>query len=173
MGLKVGLVKLEEYTSEWKILFEKEKENLEKIFGNIAIKIEHVGSTSIEGLAAKPIIDIMVCIEKFSDFEKIREYFDKEPYSIKNDSPEDEILVRKGPEENRTHFIHIVENNSIRALNTIIFRDYLRNNKDALNEYEKLKKDLAEKYSNDRKSYTTSKSEFIQNIINKAKEEYK
>ena len=52
---------------------------------------------------------MMVIIKSFSDFESVRSYFEKEPYSIKLDSPEDEILIRKGDESNRTHFIHVVE----------------------------------------------------------------
>lgn len=170
MGLKVGTVRLEGYNPEWKNSFEVEKNNLINIFKEIALKIEHVGSTSIEGLSAKPIIDMMVIIKRFSDFENVRSYFEKEPYSIKLDSPEDEILIRKGDESNRTHFIHVVELGSDRQINTLLFRDYLRENKDALLEYEMLKKELAIKYADDRKMYTASKNDFIQGILKKAKE---
>lgn len=169
MGLKVGTVRLEDYNPEWKNSFEVEKNNLINIFKEIALKIEHVGSTSIEGLSAKPIIDMMVIIKRFSDFENVRSYFEKEPYSIKLDSPEDEILIRKGDESNRTHFIHVVELGSDRQINTLLFRDYLRENKDALLEYEMLKKELAIKYADDRKMYTASKNDFIQGILKKAK----
>lgn len=168
MGLKVGLVKLEKYNANWKNEFLKEKENLEKVFGKLAIEIEHVGSTAVDEISAKPIIDIMVGINSFSDFEKVKDYFSKEPYSIKEDSSPDEILVRKGPEDNRTHFIHIVETNSKRYFDTIAFRNYLRTHEDAKKKYEILKINLAEKYANDRKSYTSSKNDFIQEIIEKA-----
>lgn len=171
MGLKVGTVKLEKYSSNWVNEFNEEKEILSKIFGDIALKIEHVGSTSIDGLSAKPIIDIAIAVNKLEDFEKIKSYFEKEPYSIKKDSVNDEILVRKGSEDNRTHFIHIMELNSKRYQDTIIFRNYLKDNIDTLKAYEKLKKDLANKYSNNRKMYTASKNEFIQKVIDKAYEE--
>lgn len=170
MGLKVGTVRLEDYNPEWKNSFELEKIVLSNIFKDIALSIEHVGSTSIEGLSAKPIIDMLVIIKTFSDFENVRYYFEKEPYSIKLDSPEDEILIRKGDETNRTHFIHVVELGSDRQINTLLFRDYLRENKDAVLEYENLKKELAIKYANDRKMYTASKNDFIQGILKKAKE---
>ena len=170
MGLKVGTVRLEDYNPEWKNSFELEKIVLSNIFKDIALSIEHVGSTSIEGLSAKPIIDMLVIIKTFSDFENVRCYFEKEPYSIKLDSPEDEILIRKGDETNRTHFIHVVELGSDRQINTLLFRDYLRENKDAVLEYENLKKELAIKYANDRKMYTASKNDFIQGILKKAKE---
>lgn len=171
MGLKVGTVKLEKYNSNWVNNFKQEKEILSKIFGDIAIKIEHIGSTSIEGLSAKPIIDIAVAVNKLKDFEKVKTYFEKEPYSIKGDSVDDEILVRKGSEDNRTHFIHVMELNSKRYQDTIIFRDYLRNHIDTLKAYEKLKEDLANKYADNRKMYTDSKNEFIQEVIEKAYKE--
>lgn len=171
MGLKVGTVKLEKYNSNWVNEFNEEKEILSKIFGDIAIKIEHVGSTSIEGLSAKPIIDIAIAVNKLEDFEKVKSYFEKEPYSIKEDSVNDEILVRKGSEDNRTHFIHIMQLNSKRYQDTIIFRDYLKDNTATLKAYERLKKDLANKYSNNRRMYTISKNEFIQKVIDKAYEE--
>lgn len=170
MGLKVGTVRLEDYNPEWKNSFELEKIVLSNIFKDIALSIEHVGSTSIEGLSAKPIIDMLVIIKTFSNFENVRYYFEKEPYSIKLDSPEDEILIRKGDEINRTHFIHVVELGSDRQINTLLFRDYLRENKDAVLEYENLKKELAIKYADDRKMYTASKNDFIQGILKKAKE---
>ena len=79
MGLKVGTVRLEDYNPEWKNSFELEKIVLSNIFKDIALSIEHVGSTSIEGLSAKPIIDMLVIIKTFSDFETVRYYFEKEP----------------------------------------------------------------------------------------------
>lgn len=60
MGLKAGTVRLEEYDNKWADMFAEEKVNLQKVFGEIAICIEHIGSTSVEGLSAKPIIDIAV-----------------------------------------------------------------------------------------------------------------
>ena len=173
MGLKVGAVYLEKYNPIWKEMFEEEKRNLEKIFNDKYISIEHVGSTSIIGLSAKPIIDIQVSIRNFSDFEHVRNYFEKMPYSIKMDSDSDEILVRKGDENNRTHFIHIVEDGSLRCINTLLFRDYLRNHDDIKKDYENLKIDLAKKFENDRKSYTASKNEFIKSVLEMARNEVK
>ena len=173
MGLKVGTVYLENYNENWKNMFEEEKSNLENIFKERAIKIEHVGSTSIEGLSAKPIIDIMVVLKSFDDFEFVRSKFLDMLYSIKLDSDPDEILIRKGPEENRTHFIHVVEDGSQRCINTLLFRDYLRNHENVKKEYENLKKMLAKKFENNRKMYTASKNEFIQNVLKLAKEELK
>jgi len=171
MGLKMGTVKLEEYNPKWKDMFDEEKTNLKEIFGDLAINIEHIGSTSIEGLSSKPIIDISVTLKSLNDFEKVKEYFEKEPYSVKEDSVIDEQLVRKGPKDNITHLIHIMEESSARYKNTILFRDYIRNHIEILREYEQLKKDLAEKYADNRPMYTASKNDFIQKILKLAYDE--
>jgi GrpB-like predicted nucleotidyltransferase (UPF0157 family) len=171
MGLKVGIVKLEEYNPKWKDMYLEEKENLKDMFGDIALAIEHIGSTSIEGLSAKPIIDIAVGVKSLSDFDKVKEKFMKEPYSVKEDSTVGEILVRKGNEDNRTHFIHVMEIDSDRYIESILYRDYLRKHDWALKEYEDLKKDLSIKYQNDRKMYTASKNDFIKKIIELAHRE--
>ena len=169
MGLKVGTVKIEAYNENWKLMFKEEKENLIKVFGDIALQIEHIGSTSIPGLSAKPIIDILVVLESFNEFEKVKDYFKDEPYSIKEDSPSDEILVRKRITiDVTTHLIHIMEANTKRCTNTILFKDYLINHPKKLKEYEELKKDLAEKYADNRKMYTASKNDFIQEVLKAA-----
>lgn len=169
MGLEVGTVKIEEYNEDWKVMFEEEKEYLIKVFGDIAFQIEHIGSTSIPGLSAKPIIDILVVLENFNEFEKVKDYFKDEPYSIKEDSPSDEILVRKRMGTNiTTHLIHIMEVNTKRCTNTILFKNYLINHPETLKEYEKLKKDLAKKYADNRKMYTASKNDFIQEVLKAA-----
>ena len=171
MGLKVGTVTLEEYNSNWSKMFEEEKENLKKIFKDLAIEIEHIGSTSVEGLTAKPIIDVAVGVKNLKDFDKIKECFE-EPYSVKKDSVSDEILIRRRiAEDITTHLIHVMEVDGKRYQDTIKFRNYIRKHKDVLIEYEKLKKELAEKYADNRKMYTSSKNDFIQNIIKKAYEE--
>ena len=174
MGLKTGTVRIEEYNNNWPKEYEEEKKNLKGIFKDVAITIEHVGSTSIEGLSAKPIIDIAVSVNKLIDFERVRkEFINNKNYSIREENDPGEILVRKGTIENITHFIHVMEYKSDRYRNAIIFRDYLRNNIKDKKEYEILKKELAEKYKNDRKMYTSSKNNFIQEILRKAKKEKK
>ncbi len=172
MGLKVGTVILEPYKEDWLEDFKQEKNNLENILNGRALSIEHIGSTSIPGLSAKPIIDIAVGLNKLTDFELIKEDFKSLPeYSIKEDSDPGEWLVRKGPEENRTHFIHFMEHESLRYKEAILFRDYLINHSEVREEYEKLKNSLYKKYFNNRKEYTASKNDFIRDVLEKAKSE--
>lgn len=136
MGLKDGKVKLEKYNSNWEKMFLLEKEILENKFGEVGLSVEHIGSTSIKGLSAKPIIDMAVGVDKLSDFDKIKNNFinDKD-YSMKAESTDGEVFITKGDENNRTHFIHVMEINGDRYIDSILFRDYLRNNEKDLKEY--------------------------------------
>ncbi len=166
MGLKVGEVRLEKYNPEWEIDFLQEKSQLAEIFGDIAITIEHVGSTSIPEIIAKPIIDIAVGVEALSDFEQIRPVFTKySEYSIKENSDPGEILVRKGSEDNRTHFIHVMEIDGERYRKTLVIRDILRNNASLRTAYAQLKQDLAKQFPHNRKAYTAGKAEFLNQIF--------
>lgn len=166
MGLKVGEVNLEKWNPKWQEDFEIEKQNLKSIFGGLALSIQHVGSTSVEGLSAKPIIDIAVGLNNLSEFELIREQFLRIPvYSIKEENTPGEILIRKGPEENRVAFIHVMEQDGKRMRQTIRFRDILSNNLKIRCEYEALKVALAKKFPHDRKSYTAAKNDFIQDVL--------
>ena len=172
IGLELGKVVLSSYDEEWKSNFDTEKKNLGEILKGIAITIEHVGSTAIESIKAKPVVDIAVGVKSRKDFEKCAKRFDGlEDYSVKEDNAEDELLVRKGPESKRMNFIHIMAIDSDKYKDTIIFRDYMRDNKEAREEYEKLKIELAMKYPNERKKYTSSKDEYIKKIIKIAKKE--
>lgn len=166
MGLKVGEVKLEKWNPKWRENFEIERQNLRDIFGKVALSIQHVGSTSVEGLSAKPIIDIAVGLENLADFELVRERFSQlSVYSIKKENAPGEILIRKGPEEDRAAFIHVMERNGDRMQQTIRFWDILNNDSKTRREYEKSKVDLAKKFPHDRKSYSAAKNDFIQSAL--------
>ena len=169
MGLDKNKVILEKHNDKWAEMFQAEAKELRKIFGNLALSIEHVGSTSIPGIMAKPLVDIQVGLRQLSDFEKVRAKFEKEPYSVKPDPSPDEQLVRKGPEESRFFLIHICAVDSDRFKNTLLFRDYMRCHPDKAREYEELKKTLAAKYPDNRPMYTASKNDFIQAVLKEAR----
>ncbi len=174
LGLEKGIVKVEKYNPEWEEEFNKEKKNLKEIFGDVAVSIEHVGSTAVVGLSAKPIIDIAIGVNKLEDLSKVKDKILKfSHYSIKENNAEGEILMRRGVPiklgEDKpsfiTHFIHIMEIDNKKYKETLAYRDYLRKNKVALREYDDLKQKLASKYPNDRKAYTKAKEEFIKGIL--------
>jgi len=125
-------ISLIQYDTNWPVLFKKEKKILKSIFG-LALKIEHIGSTAVRGLMAKPTIDILL---------------EKESYHI-----------HRGPHEQNWLW------------DRVYFRDYLNKNPAEAQRYEKMKKDLAHKYKNDREAYTDGKAEYINRITEEAKKE--
>jgi len=169
MGLKVGTVALEEYNALWVTEFEKEKELLRNILGDYIQTVEHIGSTAILGLISKPIIDIAIGVNTLN-MDYIKEMFsDYLDYLVKEDSVDGEVLVvKRFDEDTTTHLIHIMECDKDRYKETILFRDYMINHPEELSKYVDLKKELAKKYSADRKMYTKSKNEFICEILSKA-----
>ncbi|MFA5127220.1 MAG: GrpB family protein [Patescibacteria group bacterium] len=170
IGLKRGIVKLVPHQKEWANLFEQERKSLNKILGN-DIKIEHVGSTAIPGIMAKPIIDIAVGYTDDSQKENIFDLIKSVGYEDMGEKGKIEYrFFAKGPDHNRTHYIHAVKYNSEGWNEMVLFRDFLLKDKEAREDYNKLKKALAEKYSNVREKYTEGKAEFINNILNRAKQ---
>jgi len=170
LGLHKDKVEIHSYTSEWAEEFKKEKAILKKLMGKYALSIEHVGSTSIPGLSAKPILDMAVGVKDISILRELIPFMNEHGYDIL-DSIEDkeEILGRKGTPDMRTHYIHIMVNDSERMKNQLLFRDYLIKNPQYIKEYENLKKDLSTKFKDDRLKYTAAKNDFIQKILTLAK----
>ncbi len=166
MGLKNETVYLESNFKQWKKIFEDEKNFLLQIFNNEDFLIEHVGSTSVEGLLAKPIVDIALGVIDFKDIQKYINRL-KENYTIKENNDIDEILLIKENESETFCLIHVLNRDSDRFKNMIKFRYILNNNPDILKQYEQLKKHLSNIYSNDRKMYTKSKNDFIKEILEK------
>lgn len=173
LGLQRGTVRLEEYNPKWSRLFEQEKELLLKTFGNRIIAIEHIGSTAVPGLPAKPIIDINVAVPSLSDIDDFITKLQELGYEyIPERRFSDRQFFPKGPSEKRTHHLNLVEITSETGWkNQLLFRDYLRKHDDVKNEYTKLKSELAKKYADNRDEYTERKSKFVISIIEEARKE--
>ena len=173
LGLPKGIVRLETYDPEWVLAYEREKFILQDCVGNYIIDIQHVGSTSIQGLASKPIIDIAVGVTSLEEGHKCIEPLEQIGYEYKGEAGiSGRLFSTKGYGVNTTHHIHIEEVGSINWWNQILLRDYLRLHNDARDEYAELKKNLAKKYANDRETYTERKADFILDIIARAKEQF-
>lgn len=173
IGLKRGYVELQEYTNKWHKLYQIEEQTLKNLIKEYLTDIQHIGSTSVEGLKAKPIIDIIIGIKNFNDLEIIIEKLQHGGYIYRpNASTKERILFVKGNKEERTHHIHIVQWMDEEWNNNILFRDYLRKYSEVAKEYSDLKDKLAERFKEDRSSYTSGKNQFIQEIIDRAKKEF-
>ncbi|MHA2501355.1 MAG: GrpB family protein [Candidatus Kariarchaeaceae archaeon] len=170
-----GPVKIERYTPAWSIEFEKLKDELIELMGENFVEIHHVGSTAVEGLGAKPIIDILVTVtdipqaeglvESFtsSDFEYVPKYEKEMPYR--------RYFVRRKEESHLVH-LHVVPHGHEFHHEHLLFRDFLRKHRDIRDEYFILKTRLANKHKENRDGYQTAKSEFIDRMMEMAREEF-
>lgn len=166
--------------SEWKNLFEAEKNELIRILGQkIAVRIEHFGSTAIPNLRAKPTIDILVEIPKNESIKgKIIEKMKLEGYHYipRKDCPPPYIMFVKGYTDEgikeQSFHIHMAEEGHNGLWDRLYFRDYLIDNIEIAKEYERIKQDLAKEFKYDREAYTEGKTDFILKITEKAKVKY-
>ncbi len=147
LGLKRGTVDVVTYRPGWSAEFDKEKQRLLNALGDNVSDIEHVGSTSVPGLAAKPIIDMLAAVDDLSDFKQLIEPLTALGYEF---MPErvfsDRVFFPKGPRENCTHHLSLAVKNSDGWNKTIAFRDYLRKDASARDKYQTLKTELATKF---------------------------
>ncbi|MBG9987294.1 GrpB family protein [Facklamia sp. DSM 111018] len=170
LGVQRGEVVLSEYQESWVEDFNKVKNEILKVLEIKPEYIQHVGSTSINGLCAKPIIDILIGVD---DYKKMPESFFESLKSIGiyrlRVEKEDEIVLAKFEDESfqkHTHFVHLVNLGGQKCSDLIAFRDFLRSHKESRAEYMDLKMKLSEEFSKDRPKYTEAKAAFIQSIIN-------
>ena len=175
VGLKKGYLELMDYQTNYPAIYEKEKEELLRIYKHRIKQIDHVGSTSIKDIVSKPIIDITIQTDDLDDFKKFTESnVEGETYTVKKEpTMGGDYLIRKEEDGKVKAFIHVYKTGDMNGLATIMFRDYMNNHEDEKKRYEKLKMDLYEKYKDDRQSYVYGKDEYIKGVIKKAIEETK
>ena len=173
---KLFPIRIEPYNPDWTMLFEQEKVLIAKALSeNIVLNIEHFGSTSVVGLAAKPTIDVLVEIPNLDNEIKqiIISKLETIGYmNMYNAEKDDKMTFGKGYDENyactQTYHVHIRKKGDT-PQDEIYFRDYLRQNADARDEYATLKYALAEKYQFNREGYTLAKTEFVIKITEQQK----
>lgn len=176
IGLKHGTIKLCEHEKSWEIDAQNTISRLKNVLGDVIKNIEHVGSTSILSIKAKPIIDIALAVDDFKEilaFEK--ELKEEGFYYRQKDTLGNQILFAAGSYYDgtgdlQTHFIHVVKTNSMEWINYVNFKDYLNGNPSVAKEYEDLKVSLAMQAPLDkgREKYTKGKNDFIVYILRKA-----
>lgn len=164
-------VALIEYDPRWPALFEAEAEQIRSaLAGIVDSALDHFGSTAVPGLAAKPIIDIMVTVADQSQWPKLVEPIKGRGYSFWADNPRrDRMFFVKGMPpfgKRRTHHVHVRTPADAQA--AILFRDYLRSHPEDARRYAALKRELAERYSTDRDGYTDGKAGFVGALLAKA-----
>ena len=154
------------YDSNWKLQFEAIRSEIQDALGELALSIEHVGSTSVEGLSAKPIIDIDVVIEDESKLQTVIEKLAVIGYEYEGNLG---IVGREafgytGKEHLQNHHLYVCTKDSPELKRHLTFRDYLRSHKEAVREYSRIKEEGAKLFPNDIDGYIRYKTDWIERI---------
>lgn len=157
-----------DYDPEWLRLYEKERALICSALGDTVADIQHVGSTAVPGLVAKPVIDILIGVRDLSLDEKNIEALSEIGYEYRGEAGiPGRLFFRKGMP--RTHHVHVAVLGGEFWTEHLLFRDYLRAHPEEALRYADLKRDLAARLRTDRASYTESKAPFISSILAKAR----
>ena len=168
-------IEITAYDPTWPEKFALEKRTIFHTLGFMpGLKVEHFGSTSVPGLAAKPILDLMVGVSRKEDWPKLIKPLEMRGYLYWTANPKpDELFFVKGMPpsgERRTHHIHVYELHGERWKRELAFRDYLITHPQEAKNYEALKMNLAMRFQFDREAYTNGKTPFIESVLNKIRE---
>ena len=155
-------VRIVEYDSAWPALAEAEMRAIEDALGDIAERVEHVGSTAVPGLAAKPILDLQLSVKAIEPRDRYVGPLERLGYLFVPDpeSP-DYHLFAKPPERPRTHHLHVCAAGSEHEVRHIAVRDFLCAHADEAARYEALKRDLAARHPQDRLAYIDGKEAYV------------
>lgn len=166
-GLKPGTVKLTAYTADWARRFATEKRRLERYLPSRGLLIEHIGSTAVPGLDAKPIIDIAVSVPSLTRLPSLTDALVRARYAYKGEYglAGRHFFVRGNPV---THHLHLVVKDSEHWTRWLTFRDYLRAFPEEALAYNAFKLKLAHRFANNRDAYTKAKTPFIAALLRKA-----
>ncbi|MGB3789513.1 MAG: GrpB family protein [Phormidesmis sp.] len=165
------IIEVVEYQPSWVDEFQNYAKRLHQSLDGLIIGVEHVGSTSVTGLAAKPIIDIDIVISSRVVLGRVLQRLATIGYKhIGNDGiPGREALGWPGE---RRHHLYVCAVNAPNLHNHLIFRDYLREHPEVADAYGQLKKRLAQQYKRNAESYCDAKTEFIQQTVETATAQY-
>jgi len=169
-GKWLNPIVVEPYSPQWQTEFERIKSYLLPFVSELSMAIHHVGSTSVPGLAAKPIIDIDIEIPSYDVFPKVCEQLEKAGWRHGGDYgiEKREAFKSAKPLGFMEHHLYVCPSDSAELRRHLAFRDYLRSHKEAAFEYGELKQSLAKKHINDIGAYIDGKSAFIQSVLIKA-----
>ncbi|MFC7204386.1 GrpB family protein [Haloferax namakaokahaiae] len=173
LGLARGTVELVSYDPRWRDAYDREVARLDPRIDEYVLGFEHVGSTSIPGLAAKPILDILALVSDLGETDALARELEELGYEERpNDEVPDRRFFARGPESRRTHYLSVTERGSECHRDQVAFRDALRADSDRRDEYESLKRALESSHRENRSAYTSAKSSFVQSVIDGASDDF-
>ncbi len=168
-------MKIVPYDENWINKFNEIKKKLVLIFGDLAKDIQHFGSTSIKGMSAKPIIDVMVIVSNITKVDLLNERMKEAGYVPKGENGVDgrryfQMFSDDGI--NHTQHIHCYEKKNQQAADELMFRDYLRIDKEAFDAYLMVKMEASQKFRFSSAEYTDYKTGCVNEIMRRAKQYY-
>ena len=168
LGLESGVVRLVDYDDRWPLLFADEERRIRDHCGPLALRLEHIGGTSIPGLCAKPVLDIAAGRPDGTALEDYVVALERAGYVYRGERgvPGREYFRRGQP---RTYHLHLVAEGSALWSDYITFRDYLRAHAEAAREFAGLKRVLAARFAHDREGYMNAKGPHVQDILRLAR----
>jgi len=157
------------YDPQWPACFSRLGADLRGALGDVALRIDHIGSTSIPGLDAKPIVDVQISVASFEPLDAYRSPLQGLGFVYRPDNPDlNKRYFREPPGTRRTH-IHVFRAGTWSEQIALLFRDYMRTHDEDARRYAELKYRLAAQHQDDRAGYTNEgKSPFIWEIMAKA-----
>ncbi|MFB5677821.1 GrpB family protein [Paenibacillus terreus] len=156
------------YQTEWKQLFAETASKLRESLGEVAVRIDHIGSTSVTGLDAKPIIDIQISVSDYDDLPSYRHKIESVGFVLREENPDKtKRYFREVPGARRTH-IHVRQAGSLAEQVTLVFRDYLRTHPEDGLRYASEKHRLMKLYKNERPKYVKGKGPIVWDILHRA-----
>lgn len=160
---------LSEYDPNWVLKFNSIKDLILRVFGYKALKVEHVGSTSIKGMVAKPLIDVLVIVEKLESFKKEKELMTEAGYEWNfYTNPDALCFIKTNIGGEKLENIHVCEEGSEKVRQFIAIRDYLRTHPEKAKEYSELKQKNIKLYPNDYPAYRNAKTPFLAQLEQEA-----
>jgi GrpB-like predicted nucleotidyltransferase (UPF0157 family) len=162
------VIRVVDYDSAWPTRFTEIGAALRRALGDVALRIDHIGSTSVPGLAAKPIIDIQVSVERLEPVAPFRDRLVAMGLVYRAENPErTKRYFREAPGQPRTH-IHVRQRGSFSEQFALLFRDFLRVDQRAAGDYVRVKRALAMQHRHDGQAYTDAKAQICWEIIQRA-----
>lgn len=162
-------VRIVDYDSAWPVLAEQELGRIEDAVGDVAVRLEHVGSTAVPGLSAKPVVDLQLSVAAIEPtgryvvpLEGLGYLFAPAP-----ESP-DYHFFAKPPERPRRYHLHVCETGSEHEFRHIALRDFLRSHPDEAARYAALKREVVARHPQDRLAYIDAKSEYVTDLERRA-----
>lgn len=157
-------VVIAEANPRWTGLFEYYKSKLEGALGSTAIRIDHVGSTAVADLPAKPVIDIQVSVNDVTDEESYRPAIESLGWPLRAREPDHRFFRPPASEERSVH-VHVCSAGSDWEHRHLLFVAYLSANPERAAQYAQLKRELAQRFGGERVAYTDAKDDFIDETL--------